>query len=302
MIESIAHRTRVYVDGYNLYYGCLKGTGYKWLDLRRLFDLVLRSVLFEAGGAPVRFELQPMAIKYFTAPILKNFARDEDSVASQAHYHHALRGHLEGGIEIIQGYYDAKPARAHLFEKGKPARACEKREIWKIEEKESDVSLALHAYSDAARDEVDHVVIVTNDTDIVPALRMIRSHTQATIGLVVPAKEHARKVNTDLKALAHWTRAYVVASELAAAQLPNMVRYRHQIIHKPISWYSRPDLLVPILVEARRIRKSNGAAWKWLNQPCSHLGDRVPIDMVGDDGEAAVLRAYMDRYAKDFGL
>lgn len=26
-------RTRVYIDGYNLYYGCLKGTPYKWLDL-----------------------------------------------------------------------------------------------------------------------------------------------------------------------------------------------------------------------------------------------------------------------------
>jgi hypothetical protein len=25
-------RTRVYVDGYNLYYACLKGSAYKWLD------------------------------------------------------------------------------------------------------------------------------------------------------------------------------------------------------------------------------------------------------------------------------
>ena len=25
-------RTRVYVDGYNLYYGCLKGSPHKWLD------------------------------------------------------------------------------------------------------------------------------------------------------------------------------------------------------------------------------------------------------------------------------
>ncbi len=302
MLEPIAHRTRIYVDGYNLYYGCLKGTGYKWLDLRSLFELILRSILFEDDGVPVHFELLPLAVKYFTAPILKNFAREEDSVASQALYHHALRGHLKDQIEIIQGYYDAKPARAHLFAKGIPARACEKHEIWKIEEKESDVSLALHAYSDAARDDVDHVVIVTNDTDIVPAMRMIRSHTRATIGLIVPAKESTRRVNTDLRKLAHWTRTHVVNEELALAQLPNMVRYRQQIVHKPISWYSRPDLLIPILIEARRIRKSNGAAWKWLNQPCAHLGGRVPVDMVDEDSEAAELRAYMDRYAKDFGL
>ena len=31
-------RTRVYIDGYNLDYGCLKDTPYKWLDLLTLFE------------------------------------------------------------------------------------------------------------------------------------------------------------------------------------------------------------------------------------------------------------------------
>ena len=30
-------RTYVYVDGFNLYYGALKGSHYKWLDLKALF-------------------------------------------------------------------------------------------------------------------------------------------------------------------------------------------------------------------------------------------------------------------------
>jgi hypothetical protein len=29
-------RTNVYIDGFNLYYGCLRGTPYKWLDLNAL--------------------------------------------------------------------------------------------------------------------------------------------------------------------------------------------------------------------------------------------------------------------------
>jgi hypothetical protein len=29
-------RTNVYVDAFNLYYGCLKGTPYRWLDLAAL--------------------------------------------------------------------------------------------------------------------------------------------------------------------------------------------------------------------------------------------------------------------------
>ena len=27
------YRTRIYIDGFNLYYGMLKDTPYKWLDL-----------------------------------------------------------------------------------------------------------------------------------------------------------------------------------------------------------------------------------------------------------------------------
>ena len=34
-------RTRVYVDGLNLYYGAVKGTPFKWLDPVRLSALVL---------------------------------------------------------------------------------------------------------------------------------------------------------------------------------------------------------------------------------------------------------------------
>jgi hypothetical protein len=33
--------TNVYVDGFNLYYGCLKGTPYKWLDLGALCQVLL---------------------------------------------------------------------------------------------------------------------------------------------------------------------------------------------------------------------------------------------------------------------
>lgn len=34
-------KTNVYVDGFNLYYGAVRGTPYKWLDLRKLCALLL---------------------------------------------------------------------------------------------------------------------------------------------------------------------------------------------------------------------------------------------------------------------
>jgi hypothetical protein len=42
-----ALRTRVYIDGYNLYYGCLKHSADKWLDVRTLVERILPSILFE---------------------------------------------------------------------------------------------------------------------------------------------------------------------------------------------------------------------------------------------------------------
>lgn len=49
-------RTNVYVDGFNLYYGALRGTLYKWLDIRRMCELLLPSHTIAR-------------IKYFTARI-----------------------------------------------------------------------------------------------------------------------------------------------------------------------------------------------------------------------------------------
>ena len=66
-------KTRIYIDGYNLYYGCLKRTPYKWLDLKTLFTKhILPSV--HHAGVP---QLAPSsAIKFFTAKIIANNCMD----------------------------------------------------------------------------------------------------------------------------------------------------------------------------------------------------------------------------------
>ena len=50
-------RTYIYVDGFNLYYGALKDTAWKWLDLTALFEKVLQP------------KHDILAIKYFTAHV-----------------------------------------------------------------------------------------------------------------------------------------------------------------------------------------------------------------------------------------
>ncbi len=297
-----ALRTRVYIDGYNLYYGCLRNSTDKWLDVRALIERILPSILFEQNGEPVRFSLQAPAVKYFTAPILAAFAKSDDSVACQYHYHTALCAHLGDALEMIKGYHDAKPARAHVWEEGKAARECKMIEIWKLEEKQSDVAFALSAFSDAIRNEVDQVIAVTNDSDFAPAMKMIRQHTQAVVGLIAPARQKTRNVNAALQKHAHWTRTHILDEEFSQSQLPPVIRLKNKVVHKPLSWYPRPDLLIPIYEEAKRVKRSEGAARKWLNQPCAHLGGRIPITMCESTEQAAELRNYMEQYAKEFGI
>jgi hypothetical protein len=39
-VHEMPTRTIVYVDGFNLYYGALKHTPYRWLNLQRYFEMV----------------------------------------------------------------------------------------------------------------------------------------------------------------------------------------------------------------------------------------------------------------------
>jgi len=87
--------TAVYVDGYNLYYGRLRGTAFKWLDLVKLFDNLL-----------VQRDQNEQLIKVylFTAPALATFASHGNaSVEAQSAYHRALKAK-----------YDRRPLRSNL--------------------------------------------------------------------------------------------------------------------------------------------------------------------------------------------
>jgi 6-hydroxy-3-succinoylpyridine 3-monooxygenase len=157
-------------------------------------------------------------------------------------------------------------------------RECQEIQAWKVEEKQSNVNLALHAYHDAITGQIDHAVIVTNDTDIAPALKLIRAHTDVQIGVVVPTTDQTRPPNTDLVKLAHWRREYVNANELAACQLPRVIQSRKPTT-KPESWYGQPELLQEILDLAIPVRKSKAAAFKWMEQRNPYLDDKRPIEL-----------------------
>ena len=67
-------KTIVYVDGYNLYYGLLRRSPYKWLDLFTLFQT---HVLQDA---------EVIEVRYYTAPVLARMCDDARSPQRQRTY------------------------------------------------------------------------------------------------------------------------------------------------------------------------------------------------------------------------
>ena len=218
---SGAHmRTTVYVDGFNLYYGCLKGTPYKWLDLKSLF----RQLLEEQN--------QIDAIKYFTAKIKAKPGKATSPQEQQA-YLRALEAHIPE-IEIILGHFLIHNVRMPAV--SPPPITVE---VIKSEEKGSDVNLSVHLLNDAWLDKFDCAVIVTNDSDMAEAMRLVKfHHPNKILGIVTPGRKNeatGQRVRTSkqLKASADFVRT-IRPGLLQKSLLPNPIPGTN--ISKPAEW------------------------------------------------------------------
>lgn len=234
MVRRKVTRTTIYIDGYNLYYSRLKGTSYKWLDIATLFrDCIL---------LPQDPSAEVVAIKFFTAPVKASYARHGDaSTQAQTQYHRALLAREPGLIHIINGFHIFEPTSLPSHEADVEPSKSRVARVWMIEEKQTDVNIALHAYRDALRGACDQLVICSNDSDLEPALRMIRDDAPAAkVGLVMPLRDKdatsGKVPNKRLTALAHWVRHYIRDDELARSQLPQNVQTRKKPASKPAHW------------------------------------------------------------------
>jgi len=166
-------RTYIYVDGFNLYYRALKGTPFKWLDLGALFRAILEP------------HNNILKIKYFTARVS---ARPNDLSQPQRQdvYLKALQHHCPE-IEFYFGHFLSHTVQAPL---AKPGRGPRMVDIIKTEEKGSDVNLAVHLLNDGWMNVYDCAIVVTNDSDIAEAMRLVKEHNSKRIGLITPANSN----------------------------------------------------------------------------------------------------------------
>jgi hypothetical protein len=225
-------KTHVYIDGFNLYYGLLKGTAFKWLDLEKFCDALLPKNSIAK-------------IYYFTAKVDAR-PTDPDQPFRQLAYLTALttlsrveihHGSFMSSV-VSQAVVESDPATGrYLRVKGKPILKTDatgqvaKAWVFKSEEKGSDVNLAAFLLRDAYLGRCECAVIISNDSDLLTPIRMAKADCKLIIGLVPPRP----KGSVELKALADFKidpRVHI----LAASQFPDVVTLPAGNIQKPSSW------------------------------------------------------------------
>ena len=163
-------RVNVYVDGFNLYYGAVKGTPFRWLDLHKLSERVLKP------GSQVN------RIRYFTA--LVDGRKDPQTPRRQQAYLRAL-GTISN-LTIHYGSFVTHPKTLPLVAGGGMAR------VLRTDEKGSDVNLASHLLLDAFAGDFETALIMSNDSDLAFPIRAVRKRLGLTVGVACPVARGSR--------------------------------------------------------------------------------------------------------------
>ena len=226
-------KTNVYIDGFNLFYGRLKGTPFKWLDLQNFCEIALPK-------------LDVSQVNYFTAKLHVRPTNPEQH-QKQLTYLRAIATRPKVEVHlgtfltsvIRQPLVDVDPITGRWeFEKDQHPRLKTDESgniihatVLKTEEKGSDVNLASHLLKDAFTGACECAVIISNDSDLLTPVRMARETCGLRVGLISP---RARGSN-ELRSLANFSFP-IREHLLSRSQLPTLLHDQHGPIHKPLDW------------------------------------------------------------------
>ena len=263
-------KTYVYVDGFNLYYQIRK-TPYKWLNLKAMADHILgagytvervKYYTAHVSGAvdpndPIKQQMYLRALK--TVPEIEAFF---GRFMAKPIWRPLLcapiadRQITPGGAVLAEGLYQvaavpapvppAVPAipaapvqhmqivRWCMPSPSSPATNALKVRVYDTEEKGSDVHLAVDLLHDAWNGKYDAAAVLSNDTDLCEAIRIVKDELKKPVVLLCPTPKGASK---PLAAVASSVR-HLNHSVLKASQFPDNVPAPAgwKPIVKPANW------------------------------------------------------------------
>ena len=200
-----------YIDGFNLYHAIdelnkkkLHGNANKWLDLHKLCETFLSQ------GDTLN------KVYYFSAlPTHLN----NDKLSRHSLYVKALQS---VNVTAILGKFKRKDSICKLCHRKYEA----------YEEKQSDINIAITMLKDAFSNDFDKAFLVTADTDLVSAVKMLKGLGKRIILLTPPNRD---KRANELKQNAD-ASFEIRQARLMASLLPNTIQYGGQTIVKPIQY------------------------------------------------------------------
>ncbi|HVO63479.1 MAG TPA: NYN domain-containing protein [Terriglobales bacterium] len=194
-----------FVDGFNLYHALDANPAYhpfKWLSLTTLAKCFVLGKDLLAG------------VEYFTTLATWNPAKVE-------RHKLFIKINEAEGVKVIYGEFKRKDRRCP--ECGEHIRT--------FEEKQTDVNIAIRLFELAVQDQYDKAIIISGDTDLIPAVKAVQKTFPAKkVGIVLPisrASEDLKKqVDFHHKMRIHHLEASrfpdkVVLSESVCIECPN---------------------------------------------------------------------------------
>ena len=220
-------RASVYIDGFNLYYGALAGTPYRWLDVVELCRRLLPRDQVEK-------------VRYFTA-LVKDTSSDRTKSARQQTFLRALDTLPE--IEVTYGSFlanarrmplaRARPEDAHVSRLvSLQPRGPRSAVVLRTEEKGSDVNLATMLVADAFEGAFETAAVLSTDSDLALPIDLVRRELGLPVGVLFPRG----RFSVELDRVGAFRRTFD-ARLLRACQLPqNIVDSAGRTITKPAAW------------------------------------------------------------------
>ena len=204
-------RTNIYIDGFNFYYGAVKGTPYKWLNFAALCRLLLPSH-------------QIQRLYYFTA-LVESRPSDPGQSTRQQTYLRALK--TLPNFDIVAGSFLSHVVKMPL------ANGRGYAEVIKTQEKGSDVNLAAQMLLDGFKGDYECAVVVSNDSDLLRPIQIVIHALSKKAGVLAPTRN--KHPSRSLAAHATFIK-HIRPNVLAASQFPATLTDARGSFSKPASW------------------------------------------------------------------
>lgn len=199
-------RVSLFIDGFNIYHAVAKNSNlrrYKWLNYTSLG----RSVLSQKEAL--------VKVYFFTA------FYPGDAAKKQRHQTFIDAQSTEG-VETVLGAFRKKDRFCTSCRVTSPG----------YEEKESDVNLALHLLRDAVQDSYDKAIILSGDSDLIPAVRMVKTlFPSKHLMLLFPPDRAPESLKAEADSIMRLKEKH-----LQANQFPARIITPNTTIQKPAAW------------------------------------------------------------------